>query len=110
MLSDLNISVRAMSSANLLDSGHYSLTEAQVKKSAENGSIYKKRDKIRVRKVPPYVQLSQRPMDIIASPTLPNRTKSVYEIKAEEYDELKIDEMQAGLGEIDQTDKGKPNV
>jgi hypothetical protein len=98
-LGDLNISVPARASVNLLDNRHYSFSEIQLKNSAMNGSIFKKSDKIVVRKVPPVVQLSQRPMDI-AHQGLPSRTKSVYEIKTEEYEELKIDELQETLGEL----------
>jgi hypothetical protein len=100
-LSDLNISVPAMSSVNLLDDKHYSFTNEQVKTSAQNGSIFRKRDKIVVRLVPPKIQLSQRPIDIVKNQILPNKSKSIYEIKEEQYDELKIDEMEVSLGEND---------
>lgn len=99
-LSDLAISVPAMSSVNLLDKRHYGLTEEQVKKSAISGSIYKKGDYriekgmpalIAVRKVPPNIPNSQKPMPFCQDP-LPDRGKSILEIKHEEYEELKIDE------------------
>jgi hypothetical protein len=102
-LSDLNISVPAMSSVNLLDINHYSFTESQVANSAKNGSIFRKSDKIVVRKVPPKTPLSKRPIEII-HPLLPNRSKSIYEIKVQEYEELNIDLPEESLGEISDGD------
>lgn len=56
-LRDLNLTVKAQSHANLLDEKHYNYTLEQLQKSAESGSIFRKSDKIKVRKIPPeYVQ------------------------------------------------------
>ena len=52
-LRDLNLTVKAQSHANLLDNKHYSYTLEQLQKSAESGSLFRKRDKIKVRTVPP---------------------------------------------------------
>src|ERR1019366_1500977 len=89
-LSDLNISVPAGCSINLLDKKHYKFTEEQVNKSAENGSIFKKRDKIFVRKVPP--QMIPRAKIEMFPDIIPPRTTSIYEIKQENYEELNVSE------------------
>jgi len=52
-LADLNVTIRSFASVNLLDSRHYSITETQANASIKSGSIYKKRDKIRVRVAAP---------------------------------------------------------
>lgn len=90
-LSDLYISVPAMSSVNLLDRKHYSFTEEQVRKSAESGSIFKKRDKIAVRKVPPQM-IPRAKIAIDPHAIIPSRTVSIYEIKQEHYEELNVGE------------------
>jgi hypothetical protein len=99
-LSDLNISVPAMSSVNLLDKKHYYLTEEQVKKSAAKGSIFAKRDKIVVRRVAPITLKGQKPIPFNQDIPSPRRSKSVYEIKQEQYEELKVDQ-------IPETDESK---
>ena len=53
MLSDLGFCARAGKSYNLLDSRHFHYTKEQLQKSAESGSLYKKRDRIAIRKVQP---------------------------------------------------------
>jgi hypothetical protein len=95
-LSDLNISVPARSSINLLDTRHYHLTETQVKTSAAKGSIFIKRDKIVVRKVPPVIK-GQKSISFNNTISIPGRTKSIYEIHQEDYAELQI-------GDIPETD------
>ena len=52
-LSDLNLTIKAYSSINLMDSKHYNYSIEQINKSVLNGSIYNKRNKIFVRKVAP---------------------------------------------------------
>lgn len=89
-LSDLNISVPANSSVNLLDKKHYKLTEEQVNKSITNGSIFKKRDKIFIRKIPP--QMIARAKIELFPDIIPSRTTSIYEIKQEDYEELNVGE------------------
>jgi hypothetical protein len=58
-LRDLNLTIKARASVNLMDSKHYNYTLEQLKKSVESGSIFNKRDKIKVRKVPPYIETSK---------------------------------------------------
>jgi len=92
-LSDLNISIKSMTSVNLLNEGHYShLTLEMLQKSAESGSLFKKRDKLVHRKVPPYVSPKNNMHSIQRDPAavMPTRQHSILEIKEEKYDELNI--------------------
>ncbi len=52
---DLGLSIPARKNVNLLDSKHYSLTLEQLETSAKSGSIFKKRDKLKVRQVAPEI-------------------------------------------------------
>jgi len=103
-LSDLNLTIRAYSSINLLDNKHYNFKIDQLKKSAESGSIFKKRNKIYVRKVPPIYNKINLP--VVDDAFIPTRQKSAYEIKQEKYEELLISddafaEENADLAELD---------
>lgn len=103
-LADLNISVPARSSVNLLDDRHYSFTEIQLKVSAENGSIYNKRDKIIVRKVAPKIVKPKALPYYQDVP--PARSTSIFEIKQENYEELNVDE----ASEVDAILDGSKNA
>ena len=92
-LSDLYISVPAGTSLNLLDNKHYSFTTTQLIQSAENGSLFKKRDKIIVRKVPP-APTDRQAISIYREGAIPSRGASIYEIKQENYEELNISDEQ----------------
>jgi hypothetical protein len=100
-LADLNISVPARSSVNLLDDRHYSFTEIQLRVSAENGSIYNKRDKIVVRKVAPKLQKA-KPLPFYQD-VMSTRSTSIFEMKQENYEELNIED------EVPETD-ASPDV
>lgn len=52
-LGDLRLTIRRGESRNLLDSRHYSYTEEQLEKSAKTGSIYAKRNVIKIRDIRP---------------------------------------------------------
>jgi hypothetical protein len=54
-LGDLRLTVRRGKSYNLLDKKHFHYTEEQIRASIASGSIFKKRDVIRVREVAPVV-------------------------------------------------------
>lgn len=87
-LRDLALTVKAKSHANLLDSQHYKYTLEQLEKSAESGSIFAKRDKIKVRKVlPPHLQktieISKDPLEWARKPLY-----SKVEIREEKFEEL----------------------
>lgn len=92
-LADLNISIKSMTSVNLLDSKHYAhLTLEMLQKSEQSGSLFKKSDKLVHRKVPPYVLPKNNMHSLQRDPTavIPSRQHSILEIKEEKYDELNI--------------------
>lgn len=88
-LSDLYISIHAESSINLLDKRHYNFTEEQLLASQKNGSLFKKKHLIAVRKVPPQM-IPKALIAIDPNAVLPSRTTSIYEIKQENYEELNV--------------------
>jgi len=88
-LTDLNLTIKTMTTVNLLDQKHYSFTENELKKSAESGSIFKKRDRVVVRKVEP--KLSQPHHILIEEDcSMPSRERSLVSVKQEKYEELNI--------------------
>jgi len=89
-LSDLNLTIRAYSSINLLDSRHYAYTLEQLQKSVESGSVFKKRNKLVVRKVSPEILTAN--MALISETFIPTRERSVFNIKEEYYPELDVKE------------------
>lgn len=91
-IADLNLTVKAFSSVNLLDDRHYYYNIDQLEKSAASGSLYKKKYAISIRKVAPTVMKYDVP---IAQETyLPSRERSVFSIKEETYEELNISDEQ----------------
>ena len=86
-LSDLNFTIRAWSSVNLLSKHHY-YTEDQLNKSLNSGSLFLKRDKLKKRAVPPQVNKEKIDIDIFA--IVPSKPKSIFEIKIEKYEELEL--------------------
>ena len=91
-LADLNLTIKAYSSVNLLDKKHYQYTFEQLTKSVESGSIFKKRDKIMVRKIAPEVLKSNIPLT--RETFIPSRERSLYVIKEENYEELNVSDEQ----------------
>ena len=87
-LSDLNLTIKSMSSVNLLDSKHYKYTLEELQKSLNSGSVYSKRDKIFKRDFAP--NSVQSKMSIVHESFIPSRERSVFVVKEEKYDELEI--------------------
>jgi hypothetical protein len=101
-LADLNLTVKAYSSANLLDQRHYSYTYEQLEASKNTGSIAKKSDKIKVREVPPEVMKMNIPFS--RETYIPNRERSTFEIKNDNYDELNVSDEQFAEENADTAD------
>jgi hypothetical protein len=91
-LADLNLTVPAFRSINLLDKRHYSYTMEQLEKSAENGSLFHKRDKLSVRQVPPTIIKVNMPF--LEETYIPSRERSILSIKETHYEELDLPEEQ----------------
>ena len=109
-LADLNLTVKAFSSINLLDKKHYSFTIEELLKSEASGSIFKKSNKIVVRKVAPAIIKMNMPM--IAETYIPSRERSVYSIKEEKYEELDMsdEDFAKENADIIQLDSIKPVI
>lgn len=87
-LADLNLTVKAFSSVNLLDKKHYQYSLEQLQKSAEDGSIFNKRNKLVVRKLAPEIFKANIP--IARETFLTSRERSTLAIKEEHYEELEV--------------------
>lgn len=104
-LSDLNLSIRAYSSVNLMDKRHYSYSLEELEKSLASGSLYKKRDKLVKRVVPPNKEKSFTSID--RETAIPSKPRSILEIKEEKIPELEFTDEQynAQLGEDESPQK-----
>src|SRR5271154_680577 len=88
-LTDLALTIKAFSTVNLMDTRHYSYTLEQLKKSAESGSLFKKRNKLVVRKLaPPDPKKDKAPIN--KNTAIPSRERSTFIIKEEKYEELQF--------------------
>jgi len=87
-LTDLNLTIKAYSSINLLDKRHYQYTLEQLQNSAHSGSIFKKSNKLAVRKMAPKIIHPNMPFD--SETYIPSRERSLYNIKEEKYEELTL--------------------
>lgn len=104
-LTDLNLTIKAFSSVNLLNTKHYPYTRAQLEKSAASGSLFKKRSMLAVRKVAPEVFDMNIPF--LYETYIPTREKSVLTITEEKYEELNVSDEEfakdnADTAELDQ--------
>lgn len=90
-LSDLALNIKAFSTVNLLDKKHYKYTLEQLKTSQESGSLFKKRDRIVVRHIPP-PDPEKTTVPIVYGAIIPDRARSLFQIEEQEYDELKVSE------------------
>jgi hypothetical protein len=88
-LADLAINIKAYSIVNLLDDKHYSFYLEQLVRSQTSGSIFKKRDKIRVRKIPPPVK-EKEALPFLQDVPLPSHERSTFSIKETHYEELNV--------------------
>lgn len=88
-LADLAFTIPAYKSYNLLDSKHFHLTWKQIYDSAVKGSIRKKSHKVAIRNIAPTNKrvVTKHVSDASASP---NRSKSIFEIKEEKFEELEL--------------------
>lgn len=90
-LGDLGILLQPYQSVNLLDHKHYFFTEDQIQTSLKTGSLYRRSDKIVVRKFPPqetYKGTSK--INLETKNEFPSKIRSLLEHKEFNYDELQI--------------------
>lgn len=88
-LGDLGLTVPARRSMNLLDNRHHSFNKEQLLASAATGSLFKKRDKIVIRKVAPIIETRQI-VEVDHNATVPSRRRSVVQIEEIHYEELDV--------------------
>lgn len=93
MISDLNITIKARSTVNLLDKRRYSFTQEQLEKSLENGSLKAKSHLVVKRLVPPGTPMEYK-IQVDKSAVVPDKMRSVVEIKEENYEELQLTDEQ----------------
>lgn len=91
-LADLNVTIKAFSSVNLMDTKHYKYTLQQLEKSAKNGSLFKKKHFISIRKIEPLILKLDIPL--LKETYIPSRERSVLEIREETYEELVLSDEQ----------------
>lgn len=92
-LSDLQLIVPAGRNWNLLDSKHFKYTLEQLEKSAEDGSIFKKSDKIKIRNVAP-IEIVKPGVYVATDPLEMQRNtkfRSLIKIEEKRYEELEMD-------------------
>lgn len=87
-LTDLNLTVKAFTSANLLDKKHYDYSLEQLQASANNGSLAKKKDKLVIRQLAPTIIKKNTAFD--RESMIPSRERSLYSIKEEHFEELVV--------------------
>ena len=87
-LADLALTIPAFSTVNLLDKKHYYYTLEQLQKSQSSGSLFNKRDKIKMRYTAPPVINKEIP--ILRDSFMPTKERSLFVIKEERYEELEI--------------------
>jgi hypothetical protein len=82
-LSDLALTIPAKSSMNLLDSRNFSLTYSQLEASATEGSLFKKRDKIKLGIT--HRQIESNSKIELSTQPIQTRRRSAVVIKEPEY-------------------------
>lgn len=88
-LSDINVIIYPMRSINLLDKRHSPLTRQQVEKSAADGSLFKYRAAVVVRKVPPEVEAPTL-LPFKEDAIYPTKQRSSVELENIKYEELDV--------------------
>lgn len=88
-LADLAIVVPAGVSWNLLNSRHFHYTAEQLEKSAQEGSLYRKGNLIKVRKVAP--QEPVKPGLYVADTFRETKPRSLVKIQEKRFEELDVD-------------------
>lgn len=87
-LADLNLTIKAMSSVNLLDAKHYKYSFDQLNASFNTGSLSKKKDKLVLRHIAPVITKMNTQID--KNVMIPTKQRSLYSIKEENYEELMV--------------------
>lgn len=89
-LSDLSLIVPSGQSWNLLDSKHFSYTLEHLEKSAREGSLFKKSDKIKIRNVPPE-EVVKPGIYVAVNDFRTSKPRSLIKIEEKRYEELEVE-------------------
>lgn len=84
-LSDLGITIPAGRSWNLLDAKHFSFNIDELEKSKKDGSLFKKRDKIRIGKT--HQQIPEKKRIELSSQPIQTRNRSAIKIDNPNYED-----------------------
>jgi hypothetical protein len=87
-LADLNLTIKAFTSVNLLDTRHYDYTKERLETCKNSGSLFRRKDVLVVREVAPMVIKMSMPFN--RETFLPSRERSVLVIHEENYEELNV--------------------
>lgn len=109
-LTDLGLTIPAGKTVNLLDKKHYSYTREELLVSAATGSLFKKKSKVVVRKVPPQYNpgIPGVIKEVAAPGNFPSRRRSIVEVIEKEYEELDLSDdtfAQEAADLVDETNK-----
>jgi hypothetical protein len=107
-LADLDLTIKAYTSVNLLDTKHYNFTLEQLQKSLASGSIFNKRNRIVLRNIPP--EIIKDSMPISRDSIIPSRERSILSIKQEEYDELRVSDEEYAKENAELIDPEPPTI
>lgn len=105
-LGDLGILLQPYQTVNLLDSRHYFFTEEQIQASLKSGSLFKRSDKIVVRKIPPpKIFKGPSPIGLDEKNEYPSKIRSLLEHKEFNYDELQMSDEEYAKENADLADE-----
>lgn len=96
-ISDLRVTIRAGKSVNLLDDKHYKLKYDDIVKSANSGSLFTKRDILKVSDKPPVV------------PVMPGKQEAILPFQSRiKIDAIRVEAKKfADLGDLDDEEQRK---
>ena len=87
-LHDLNVTIKAYSSVNLLDKKHYNYSINDLEISLTKGCLFKKRKILFLRKNPP--DIIKANVTLLSETYIPSRERSAISIKEQKYEELSM--------------------
>lgn len=102
-LVDLKLVIKPYTSINLLDSKHYCYSLDEILKSYENGSLFKKRDKVVKRKIPPHIT-NNNEITMKKDAYIPSKERSIIKIDEEYYEELDLSDEKYAEENVDISD------
>lgn len=106
-LTDLGLTVPARRTVNLLDARHYNFNKEELILSATSGSLFKKKNKVVVRKIPPVVE-AKKMLEVDFNAIVPSRRRSIVQIEHIRHEELELSDDIFAQQMADLTDETYP--